>query len=122
VAGPPPRAWGWFRPPHTADLGVAWPPPRPLGVILSPATPKTQIFFFLFLVSRPFRGSRTTPYGRYGGGSATPKPLTFFFVFFVFWLFGGGRTTILANNGVAGVAKGVAGHPLIFFRFLYFFF
>jgi hypothetical protein len=35
---------------------------------------------------------------------------------------GGGPAIPLANNGVAGVAKGVAGHPLIFFKFLYFLF
>jgi hypothetical protein len=98
VAGTPPRAWRWFRPPHTADLGVAEPPPKSkpffffwflglLGVVSTTpygrsTPPKTQTFFF-FLVSRPSRGGRTTPkglgvvlttpYGRYGGGRATPK-------------------------------------------------
>jgi hypothetical protein len=82
VAGPPPRAWGWLRPPPTTGRWCPkpppttsrWcpkPPPGPRGWSGHPQNPKPFFFFFL-----AFRGGRTTPkglgwlrpppYGRYG--------------------------------------------------------
>jgi hypothetical protein len=134
VAGPPPRAWGCFRPPHSADLGVA----RPLGVIRPPPKP----LFFFFLVSRPFRGGRTTPkglgmvsttpYGRY-----RPPPRPFFVAFWGWpnypqsrlgWFVHPRSATGVVRPppwpimGWRALPKGVAGHPLNIFRFLYFLF
>jgi hypothetical protein len=56
-AGPPPKAWGWLRPPHTGRMG--WPKPplgqkrggpaTPiLGKGVAPATPDFPFFFFFF--------------------------------------------------------------------------
>jgi hypothetical protein len=55
VAGPPPKAWGWLRPPHTGRMG--WPKPPLgqkgggpatlfLGKGVAPATPDFPFFFF----------------------------------------------------------------------------
>jgi hypothetical protein len=57
VAGPPPKAWGWLRPPHTGRMG--WPKPplgqkgggpaTPfLGKGVAPATPDFPLLFFFF--------------------------------------------------------------------------
>jgi hypothetical protein len=57
VAGPPPRAWGWLRPPHTDRWGWLEPPPWPkmgwsghptFGKGVAPATPISSFFFFFF--------------------------------------------------------------------------
>jgi hypothetical protein len=64
VAGPPSKAWGWHRPPHTGRMG--WPKPplgqkgggpaTPfLGKGVAPATPISLSFFFLFFFLRKER-------------------------------------------------------------------
>jgi hypothetical protein len=72
-----PKGLGWFRPPHTADLGVAqglW------GWSGHPPKPLTFLFCFVFW---PFGGGRTTPKTDWGGSSTpimgvTGHPLCFF--------------------------------------------
>jgi hypothetical protein len=50
VAGPPPRAWGWIRPPHFWPRGWLEPPPPP------PLFFFFNIFLFLFFFKKSFNG------------------------------------------------------------------
>jgi hypothetical protein len=111
VAGPPPRAWGWLRPPPTTGRWCPKPPLGPRGWSGHPQNPKPifSLFFFFFWpfgVAGPPRkawggfghphtagmGWPATPWPKMGwsghpifwarGGSSHPNFSLFFFLFF----------------------------------------
>jgi hypothetical protein len=114
VAGPPPRAWRWPKPPPTAGRGCPKPPPGPRGWSGHPQRPKPifplfSFFFFLGLLGWPDHPQRP------GVASATPiRPV---------W---GGRSHPLAKNGVVRPPHfwegGGSNHPDSLFSFIFLFF
>jgi hypothetical protein len=60
VAGPPPKAWGWLRPPHTGRMG--WPKPPPISLFF--------FFFFFFLKKKTkiINGPKLRRFGRAQNG------------------------------------------------------